>query len=147
MAWIVIVFGMLAAQSSDQDAALKRIRAALQAPAAPLTLSAKSIEETQAVFRVHIEQPRPLEFAPPWEPEKIAPSYVRTTRPLHHHEFLLAVTPEEFRSSVLYPGPDMLPLLEAPARAAAAGISAVRERQVRDSVTKQVQRLLFATGK
>jgi hypothetical protein len=147
MPWFVVALGMLAAQSPDNDVSLKRIRDALAVPPAPLTITADSIEETPPVFRVRIEQPRRLELAPAWEPDRTVPAYVRTTRRLYHHEFLLAVTPEEFRSGTLYPGPDMLPLLEAPVRAVDAAITTLRERRARDKVTKQLQQLLFIAGK
>jgi hypothetical protein len=140
MSWILLVIGMAAAQSTAADASLKRIRDALASPSPPPAIDAQQSAEAPARFLVRIEQPRPIELAPPWQPENTVPSYVRTPRLLHHHDFLAMVTPEDFRAGVLYPGPDMLPILEAPFRALAHGIHAFREHRARENVTRELQR-------
>jgi hypothetical protein len=92
-------------------------------------------------FRVSIEGRRPLLVLPAWDPSDAVPDYVRTTRPLYHHEFLQMVTPEEFRSGVLYPGVDVL----GPAQALISGIrDAIRRRReqaVRQRIKEELRLL------
>jgi hypothetical protein len=87
---------------------LDRIRQALESP--PATVSVRSSSpDLPLVFRLEIRE-RPLPYEHLWR-KTLVPAYVRPTRPLYHHEFLLQVTPELFRATAVHPCCDVLPLL------------------------------------
>jgi len=100
-----------AADPEALPVSLDRIKRGLAVPyEPPLTLPA-------ATFKVEIEA-RPIKLDVPWKTEQGAPYYVQTPRTLYHHEFLSMVTPEAFRSGVLYPmGFNVLSVLPAIRRA------------------------------
>lgn len=89
-------------------------------------------------FRLTIEEETPR---PPWEEDPVVPLYIRTQRPAYHHEYLMQVTPEAFRSSTLYPGVDILPAIEAFFDGVADQARDRREAQTRRKVRKELERL------
>jgi hypothetical protein len=93
------------------DPQLERIREAVaETPA--ITVPAHPSETGRPVFRVRIQAWRFTGH--PWDQDATSvPDYVRPSMPLAHYEFLQMVTPEAFRASTLYPGMNMLPLLQA----------------------------------
>lgn len=106
-----LLLGALLAQAAtpagQDDTALRRIRQALAEPPPVLTTQAPADDANTRVFRVKI---RGWTFTfPAWHEDSTVPSYVRPTMPPVHFEFLQQVTPEFFRSSVLYPGAPRTP--------------------------------------
>lgn len=88
-----------------------------------------------ATFRVEVEA-RPIRLDVPWKDDSTAPYYVRTPRTLYHHEFLSMVTPEAFRSGVLYPiGFNVLSVLPEIRRA----IREAREAAARAAVEAELR--------
>jgi hypothetical protein len=87
---------------------LDRIRQGLESPPATVTVLASS-PDLPLVFRLEIRE-RPLPYEHLWERDWV-PSYIQPTRGLYHHEFLEQVTPDFFRSGMLYPCCPVLPLL------------------------------------
>ena len=101
----VLMAGQVVPVPSAESAQLERIRQALAEPA-PIAASTSVDARGRPVFRLEIRRkPQPPLWAHPFP----VPSYIRPTAPLYHAEFLAQVTPEEFRSSVLYPGSPRTP--------------------------------------
>jgi hypothetical protein len=116
------------------DRRLERIRKALERPAAIETVRALDRDD-RPVFRLTVKGwkiKRPL-----WQDDSIVPLYVRPTMPPTHFEFLQQVTPEFFRSSVLYPG-----LAHTPYGSVAVGIPLVPVVDAQTKVTKAFNRKL-----
>ncbi len=108
---------------------LDRIKRGLAAP------QELQIAVPEAIFKVAVEA-RPLRLEVPWKTESGAPWYVRTPRTLYHHEFLSMVTPEAFRSGVLYPmGFNVLSVLPALRKA----FHEAREAEVRAEVEAELR--------
>jgi hypothetical protein len=134
------------------DAAqLGRIRKALERPAAIETVRALD-SDNRPVFRLTVKGwkiKRPL-----WQDDSGVPAYVRPTMSPTHFEFLQQVTPEFFRSSVLYPGfahtpygsvavgIPIVPIVEALAGAAKAYKRRHAEQAARDEVRQALEALL-----
>ena len=133
------------------DAArLERIRRQLADP--PATVVPSPVAREGPVFRVTVTGwriKRPL-----WQDDSVVPLYVRPTMPPTHFEFMQQVTPEFFRSSVLYPGfahtPDgsvalgipMVPIVEALTHATKAFKRKLAERAAREEVRQALEQLL-----
>ncbi|MGH9313362.1 MAG: hypothetical protein ACRD09_00545 [Vicinamibacterales bacterium] len=101
------------------------------------------------VFRVTIEG-RSMRFPAPWDPanDTVVPSYVRPQMSIDHYEFLMAVTPQEFRAGVLYK--IAIPVLPAAAQVVDAIRAAIRRRQeerARREVDEALRQLLEARKK
>ena len=117
-----------------------------------LTTQAPADDANTRVFRVKI---RGWTFTfPAWHEDSTVPSYVRPTMPPVHFEFLQQVTPEFFRSSVLYPGAprtpyggvsfsvDLIPVLEALNKRMKAGKKRADQKAARAEVREALARLL-----
>ena len=117
--------------ASGEPTSLERIRRGLLTPPA--------IEVPHATdplrFRLTIEGQRPLLLLPPWDPSDAVPDYVRTGRPLYHHEFLQMVTPEDFRSGVLYPGVDLL----GASQSLISGIRDAIQRRRQEAIRRRIK--------
>ena len=129
---------LLLAQAPPSDAGeaarLERIRKALERPARIETLRGLDRDD-RPVFRLTVKGwkiKRPL-----WQDDSIVPLYVRPAMPPTHFEFLQEVTPEFFRSSVLYPG-----FAHTPYGSVALGIPVVPVVEGLTSATKAVKRKL-----
>jgi hypothetical protein len=154
MPWLLLgaLLAQAAAPSGQDDTALRRIRQALAAPPPVLTIQTPVDVADTRVFRVKV---RGWTFTfPVWHEDSTVPSYVRPTMPPVHFEFLQQVTPEFFRSSVLYPGAprtpyggvslsvDLIPVFEALNRRMKAGKKRADEEAARAEVREAMARLL-----
>ena len=144
MPWVMVVLALTAQVSPATEQSLDRVREKLASPPPRLVVPAEPTDDDKRPkFRLSIEAVRPLYLNPPWEADNVIPLYVRSSRPLSHHEFLMMVTPEEFRASTLYPGAD---LLEPLARAIAGEMREIRERRAREEVRRQLALFKAANG-
>lgn len=127
--------------AQPDPASLERIKQSLaKPPAVDVTAEVRMLvpeRQKTPTFRVSIEEKTP---AAAWEDRSMVPLYVRTSRPAYHHEYLMQVTPEEFRSATLYPGVNVLPALEAFFDAVSHEIREQREAEVRRKIRKELER-------
>ncbi|HSL23137.1 MAG TPA: hypothetical protein VK886_16520 [Vicinamibacterales bacterium] len=96
----------------------------------------------QVRFRVTVEGLRPLLVSPAWDPAGVVPDYVRSARPLYHHEFLQMVTPEEFRAGALYPGMSVSGIAQALVGGIREDIRRARQEAIRRQVKEELRRFL-----
>ena len=133
-----------AADAADLDRLRKKI--AQQPPV--LAAEAAVDDSGKPVFRVKV---RGWTFDhAAWHDESTVPLYVRPSMPPVHFEFLQQVTPEFFRSSVLYPGSprtpyggigfavDVVPVLETLARATKKFKRRMAEQAAREEVRQAI---------
>lgn len=134
----------LAQPAAEQlPVSVERIQQALARPAPEKPL------QIPPVFRLTIEG-RPMRFPPPWDPanDTVIPAWVRPRMPLYHYEFLMQVTPEEFRAGVLFPITiDVLPGIEQIADAIKEAMRRRREERARREVDEALKQLLEARKK
>ena len=142
--FLLAITAQAAATTSGQS--LDRMREKLAAPPPRLIVQPDNIAETQPKFKLSIEAVRPVYLDPPWQPDTTVPLYVRTARPLYHHEFLTMVTPEEFRASALYPGVDVFALIDALSREISGEMREIRERRAREEVRRQHELFKASVG-
>ena len=116
---------------------LERIRRELRRPAGPFEAPEVKVG-LPSVFYVMVEEalidPERL-----WENGTLVPVYVRPTRNLYQHEFLDAVTPEEFRSTAKHPCCDVVPLLSAAARKIGGAYRKYSESRARREVREAIK--------
>jgi hypothetical protein len=127
----------------DLPVSIERIQKELAKPVPPKP------ERSQLVFRVTIEA-RPMKMRDPWDPanDTIVPAYVRPRMPLYHYEFLMAVTPLEFRAGVLYPiSINVMPGVEKILEAIRQARRRREEERARREVDEALERLLEARKK
>jgi hypothetical protein len=94
------------------------------------------------IFRVSVTE-HWLILDRPWRDDGVVPPYVHTPQPIYHHEFLAAVTPEEFRSATLYPfGVPVMPTLYAARKAIARSVRAYNQTRARERVRRDLERFL-----
>jgi hypothetical protein len=130
---------------------LERIRKALEHPAAIETERVPN-RDGAPVFRLTVKA---WKFdVPAWHDDSLIPLYVRPTMPPTHFEFLEQVTPEFFRSSVLYPGfahtpfgenfvgIPMVPIVEMLAKATKALNRKLTDEAAKEEVRQALERLL-----
>jgi len=132
--FLTLMFGQAPQIEGGEGARIERIRKAVERPAAIETVRAPDRGD-RPVFRVTVKGwkiKRPL-----WQDDSVVPLYVRPTLPPTHFEFMQQVTPEYFRSSVLYPG-----LAHTPDGAVMIGIPMVPVVEALASVTKAFKRKL-----
>jgi hypothetical protein len=138
-------------------------QAAQPAPANELPVSVERIQQALAkaepgnavkippVFRVTVEGRTPFLLAP-WDPanDTLVPAWIRPKMPIYHFEFLQMVTPEEFRSGVLFSA-QISTLLEPVARRLADEIREAwlrrKEARARKEVDDALRQLLEARKK
>jgi hypothetical protein len=112
---------LLCAQTRDQAQAapaqapepapavsLERIRRGLESPPATVTLPS-SDPNLPPIFRLEVRE-RPLPYEHLWQGDWVS-AHIRPIRGLTHHEFVEQVTPDLFRSTVMYPCCDVLPAI------------------------------------
>jgi hypothetical protein len=125
--------------AAASGANLERIRRALAEPPA-ITLTSPPPHEGP-VFRMNVYAPKP--DRPVWEAWSAVPSYIRPSMKLHHHEFLMQVTPEAFRGVTLHPiGVPMVPLLELLGRQISAALRKSAEARAREEVRQALEELV-----
>jgi hypothetical protein len=97
-------------------------------------------EGGRPVFRVNVTG-RDVALPLPWQVSSTVPKGFRPRGGnMHHHEFLAAVTPQEFRSSVLYPaGVTIDPA--AIARGIASVWRTFQERRIRERIASELEQL------
>jgi hypothetical protein len=151
-AWLL---GLMLAQAAPVEASeaaqIERIRKALERPAVIETVRALDRDD-RPVFRVTVKGwkiKRPL-----WQDDSLVPLYVRPTMPPTHLEFQQQVTPEFFRSSVLYPGfvhtpfgsvavgIPVVPVVEGLTKATKAFKRKLAEQAAREEVRRALEKLL-----
>jgi hypothetical protein len=136
--------GTPSTSAGPQDPSLDRIRERLaerplitEPPGTPLFTTRKS---DRPLFTVHIQGPE----MPPWDwldTGTTIPGYIRPTFPPTHHEFLLSVTPEDFRGAVVHPC--CIPVLSL-ARAIAKASRAAARRRMESDAKREVEEALAA---
>jgi hypothetical protein len=150
-----VLLTFVLAQGSPAEAGgraqVERIRKTLERPAAIETVRAPDRDD-RPVFRITVKGrkiKRPL-----WQDDSVVPLYVRPTMPPTHFEFMQQVTPEFFRSSVLYPGfahtpfgsvalgIPVIPVVEALAKATKAFKRKLAAQAAREEVRQAVGELL-----
>ncbi len=136
---MMVLLATMAQVPPGSDPSLERVRERLAAPPPRLVLPSDNADEARPKFRLSIEAVRPTYLNPVWEPDRTIPLYVHTARPLYHHEFLSMVTPDEFRASTLYPGIDVMRLIDALSRNISGEMREIRERRAREEVRKQLE--------
>ena len=132
--FLTLLLAQAPPSAAGEAARLDRIRKALERPAAIETVRAVDRDD-RPVFRLTVKGwkiKRPL-----WQDDSIVPLYVRPAMPPTHFEFLQRVTPEFFRSSVLYPG-----FAHTPYGSVALGIPLIPVAEALTSATKAVKRKL-----
>lgn len=103
------------------------------------TFTMPPLADTGTTFRVSIEAwQRPAKDL--WTEKTTVAAYVRPTFPIYHHEFLMQVTPELFRSATVHPtGVPVIylgeKLVELAQEMAAAQAQAAARRKVQTTVT------------
>jgi hypothetical protein len=127
-------------------------QAAQPAPADELPVSVERIQRALAtpepekavkispVFRVTVEGRSENVFVlSPWDPanDTPIPPWVRPKMPIYHYEFLMMVTPEEFRAGTLYSA-NISTLLEPVARRLADEIREAWQRRKEAKARKEV---------
>ena len=122
--------------------ALERIRRQLDREVEhPLSTAG---ERKLPTFRVYINEKTPP-VSQLWSDDGMTPLYVKTFRPLYHHEFLTQVTPEEFRAGALYPiGVDLIAVVDQAVKGIRKALRARAEAQARAAVQKELEQLLEA---
>lgn len=103
---LAALVGQSAAPIPADTAQLERVRQALAAPPSVTTpsITTRTLADDggKPVFRMNVRGWR-FDHAV-WHDDTTVPLYVRPSMPPVHFEFLQQVTPEFFRSSVLFPG-------------------------------------------
>src|SRR5262245_38810554 len=139
-----------ASPSAEQrDVSLDRIRSRLAEPPFIAMPSRTPVFTTERrdkpLFQVRVEGP-PM---PPWDwldTGTSIPGYIRPTFPLPQHEFLMAVTPEVFRASVVHPvGVPVLSIARATAKATHGPLRRRREAQARQEVAEALAAFVAST--
>ena len=138
-----VVLTLVLAQSLGAEAAdtakLERIRRELAEPAA--ILGSSPLAREGLVFRVTIVGSR--HDKPIWADLSGVPAYVRPMAPTYHYEFLLKVTPEEFRAGTLYPvGIPIVPLVTFLGRQITTAQRKTAEKRAREEVRQALEELL-----
>jgi len=129
---LAVVLAQASPGEAGEAAQLERIRKALERPAGIFTVRALDRDD-RPVFRLTVKGwtiKRPL-----WRDDSLVPLYVRPTMPPTHFEFLQQVTPEFFRSSVLYPG-----LAHTPYGSVAIGLPIIPVVEGLTNATKALKR-------
>jgi hypothetical protein len=85
-------------------------------------------------FRLLIEQ-YVIDLGVPWDAADLVPDYIRPPRGLYHHEFLDTVTPDEFKSGMLFPGVDVL----GPATSLVNSLKSAHRRRQQEKIRKQIE--------
>ena len=150
-----VLIGAIVAQAVTQASPdrpdLNRVRQALAAPPA-ITTRTHADDEGKPVFRMNVRGWR-FDHAV-WHDDTTVPLYVRPSMPPVHFEFLQQVTPEFFRSSVLFPGypttpygalsisVPVIPVVETLTRAVRKHKRRVAEEAGREEVRQDLARLL-----
>jgi hypothetical protein len=126
--------------SEAGDAAqLERIRRQLADPPAIVVTSPPGRDGP--VFRVTVHGRR--SDKPVWADLSGVPAYVRPMAPTYHYEFLLKVTPEEFRAGTLYPvGVPIVPLVTFLGRQITTAQRKAAEKRAREEVRQALEELL-----
>jgi hypothetical protein len=141
---LFVWLGQLASAAPDLPVSVDRIQQEL-AKRAPARL------QLPLVFRLTVEG-RPPRLKAPWDPanDTIIPGWVRPQMPIYHYEYLMAVTPEAFRSGVLFQV-SISKLLEPLAARLADEIREAwqrrREARARQEVDEALRQLLEARKK
>jgi hypothetical protein len=138
--------------SAPRDPALDRVRARLDEPPPLIVLPAPSLfsrsPRGRPLFAVRIESGMQM---PPWDwtdDGTSVPDYVRPTFPPTHHEFMLMVTPEEFRGFSTHPyGVPVLSIARVIAKAARKHSRRLKEARARQEVQEALAALAAATAK
>ena len=137
--FLTLMFAQELPAAAGDAAKLERIRRALAEPPA-ITLASPPPHEGPT-FRVNVHAPTP--DRPVWEAWSAVPSYVRPSMKLHHHEFLMQVTPEAFRGVTLHPiGVPMVPLLELLGQQISAALRKSAEARAREDVRKALEEVV-----
>jgi hypothetical protein len=138
-----VLLALMLAQTLPAEAAetaqLARIRKALAEAPAITVLPVPRAEGT--MFRITVFGRKPVR--PLWVDWSAVPSYVRPFAPPYHYEFLLQVTPEEFRSGTLYPsGIPVVAVVEFLAKQVKGANRKRQEANAREEVRKALEELL-----
>jgi hypothetical protein len=137
--FLTIMFAQELPAAAGGAANLERIRRALAEPP-PIAITSPTSPEGP-VFRMNVYAPKP--DRPVWEAWSAVPSYVRPSMTLHHHEFLMQVTPEAFRGVTLHPiGVPMVPLLELLGQQISAALRRSAEARAREEVRQALEALV-----
>jgi hypothetical protein len=140
---LFVCLGQAIAPVAELPASLERIQRELDRPVPEKPL------QIPPVFRLTIEGRR-LWLPAPWDPanDTLLPSYVRPQMPIYHYEFLMAVTPPEFRSGVLYQiAIPVFPGIEQMFDAIRQAMQRRREERARREVDEALKQLLEARSK
>ena len=131
--WLTLLLAQSLPAEAADAAKLERIRRQLADPPAVVVSSPSAREEP--VFRVTVHGHKPEK--PPWTDLSGVPPYIHPPAPTYHYEFLLQVTPEEFRAGTLYPvGVPVVPLVELLAK----GIRTAQRKAAKAHAREEVRR-------
>ena len=129
---------MMAAPTAQTAPDLDRIRKALEAPAAPL--SVRAVPREGPIFRLTVEG---IDLDAAWKDRSMVPPYVHTWMRAYHHEHMEMVTPEEFRGATLYPvGVPVDMVVGYLVKEIAVASRRFRERRARETVRKELERFV-----
>ena len=128
-----------AGQSAESGISLDRVREGLLRPSRLEVPPPPSTD--RPLFRIQVEERSPL-VGDAWHDTSVVPSWIRPSAPPVHFEFLMSGTPEEFRSSTVYPCCDILPLINAIRKTVSQGLRAAKQQRAK----QEVERVMRAAG-
>lgn len=74
-----------------------------------------------------------------WQDSTLRPAHVRTRQPITHYEFLLKVTPENFRAATLHPvGISVFPAVTFLKDRVARAVRSRAERRAKEQVEREL---------
>lgn len=137
--FLTLVLAQAAPPDAAEAARLERIRKALtEAPAIAVLTATRA---GGPMFRITVFGRKP--DPPLWVDWSAIPTYIRPKAPPVHFEFLMQVTPEEFRAGTLFPsGVDFVPVVGFLANQIKAVNRKRQEANAKEEVRKALEELL-----
>jgi hypothetical protein len=116
---------------------IERVKRALDRPAIRFDQPPPEVP----VFRVEARK-RTIWLESPWKDHSVTPVYVQPQMPITHYDFLMSVTPEEFRAATLYPCCiDLVPVFEFLFDQATGAGRLYRQSRAKRTVTKALNEI------